>query len=70
MKKTFLLLTLVCLSLFVKAQTPGYRPIYLGIGGFQDGKGAYGDLTLEVRGRATATSDFFVCQVPARSDPY
>jgi len=59
MKKTIILLTLVCLSQFVKAQTPGYRPIYLGIGGFQDSKGSYGDMTLEVRGRATATSDFF-----------
>lgn len=59
MKKTSVLLILICLSLFAKAQTPNDRRVYLGAGGFQDSKGGSGDLTLEVRGRATTTSNFF-----------
>ena len=59
MKKITLLLILVCLGLFVKAQTTAYGPGYLGIGGFQDGKGVSGNLTFELYGRATTTSNFF-----------
>jgi hypothetical protein len=58
-KKIALLLTLVCLTLFAKAQTSPYGPVYLGIGGFKDSKGVSGDMTLELRGRVSTTSNFF-----------
>jgi hypothetical protein len=52
-KSSALLIVLISLGLFAKAQA------YLGVGGFQHGKGVSGDLTLELSGRATATSNFF-----------
>jgi len=58
MKKKFLLLALICLSLFAKAQTITYRPVYLGIGGFPYGKSFSADLALELRGRVTPASNF------------
>ncbi len=60
MKKSFaLFIVLICLGLFAKAQTTTYGPVYLGIGGFQAGNGVSENLTLELRGRLTATSNFF-----------
>jgi hypothetical protein len=57
-KTSALSIALVCLGLFSKAQTTTYRPVYLGIDGFPYSKGVSGDLTLELRGRVTPTSNF------------
>src|SRR5580658_2600690 len=57
-KSSALFIALICLSLFAKAQTTTYGPVYLGIGGFPYSKGVSGDLTLELRGRVTPASNF------------
>ncbi|HZY36228.1 MAG TPA: hypothetical protein VFE53_06245 [Mucilaginibacter sp.] len=57
-KSSTLFIALICFSLYAKAQTTTYRQVYLGVGGFPHSKGVSGDLTLELRGRVTSTSNF------------
>ncbi len=58
MKKAILLLTLICFSLFAKAQTTTYNPAYFGIGGFKDSKGVSGNLTFELHSDPKTADNF------------